>query len=87
VLLTYKVESSKVQWSVDSLADADADVRLQAALQLGEGRHAGAAGPLMARFGREGDLQVREVLTWAVLRMRETSLPLGLGYSQRRPVA
>jgi HEAT repeat protein len=70
------VPRCRVSWLVDALGDADADVRLQAALELGEGRHGTAAGPLVARFGRERDFQVREVLTWAVLRMPAASLPL-----------
>jgi hypothetical protein len=74
--VTEAVVPATVQRSIDSLGDADADVRLQAALRLGEGRHEVAAGPLVARFGRERDFQVREVLTWAVLRMPEASLPL-----------
>lgn len=74
--MSQEVARTQVQRLVDSLGDADADVRLRAALELGEGRHGEAAGPLVARFGRERDFQVREVLTWAVLRMPEASLPL-----------
>lgn len=66
----------ELQRLIDLLGDEDADVRLRSALELGEGRHTVGAEPLVDRFGLERDFQVREVLTWAVLRMREVALPL-----------
>lgn len=74
-----RMRSSRLDRLIDLLGDADADVRLQSALELGEGRHGAAAGPLVDRFGRERDFQVREALTWAVLRMPSVSLPLVRG--------
>ena len=58
------------------LGDAEADVRLRMALELGQARVVDAAGPLVARFGVEPDFGVRETLTWAVLRMRDTAMPM-----------
>ncbi|MEO2106430.1 MAG: hypothetical protein ABGZ36_12400, partial [Actinomycetota bacterium] len=58
------------------LGDAEADVRLQMALELGQARVEDAAAPLVARFGVERDFGVRETLTWAVLRIRESAMPL-----------
>ena len=58
------------------LGDADPDVRLAAALGLGEQADSGVAGALVHRFGLERDFQVREALTWAALRIREAALPL-----------
>ena len=68
--------SSSVERLVDLLGDADPDVRLRSALELGEGRHGEAAVALVARFGRERDFAVRETLTWAVLRIPDAALPL-----------
>lgn len=59
-----------------ALGDADPDVRLRAALDVGEGQHAGMAAGLVERFGLERDFQIREALTWAALRVREAALPL-----------
>lgn len=73
--MTAERAPTRVPWLVDALGDAAADLRLQAALELGEGRHEVAAELLVARFGRESDFQVREVLTWAALRMPDASLP------------
>jgi len=61
---------------VDLLGDADPGVRLRAALELGEAAYTPAAGPLVERFGHERDFQIREILTWAVLRVRDAALPL-----------
>ena len=61
---------------LDLLGDADPDVRLRSALELGEARCEDAAAALVARFGRERDFAVRETLTWAVLRIPEATLPL-----------
>lgn len=58
------------------LGDAEADVRLQMALELGQARVEDAAAPLVARFGVERDFGVRETLTWAVLRIRQSAMPL-----------
>ena len=68
--------SASVQRLVDLLGDADADIRLRAALELGEDRRREAAAALVERFGRERDFAVREILTWAVLRVRDAALPL-----------
>ena len=68
--------STSVRRLVDLLGDADADIRLRAALELGEDRRAEAAAALVERFGRERDFAVREMLTWAVLRVRAAALPL-----------
>ncbi|MBY5164011.1 HEAT repeat domain-containing protein [Salsipaludibacter albus] len=61
---------------LDLLGDADADVRLQAVLDLGQARHGPAAPALVERFAREWDFQVREALTWATLRMDDTALSM-----------
>lgn len=58
------------------LGDVDPDVRLRAALALGEGRHDESASALVARFGLERDFQIREILTWAVLRIQDAALPV-----------
>lgn len=60
---------------IDLLGDADPDVRLRAALEVGESRHAPAAATLVERFGRERDFQIRETLTWAALRISDAALP------------
>ncbi|HSK24813.1 MAG TPA: hypothetical protein VK906_16635, partial [Egicoccus sp.] len=61
---------------IDLLGDADPDVRLRAALELGEARREDAAAALVARFGMERDFAIRETLTWAVLRIQDAALPL-----------
>lgn len=61
---------------IDLLGDADPGVRLRAVLEVGEERDAKAAGPLVERFGLERDFQIREALTWAVLRIADVALPL-----------
>jgi hypothetical protein len=63
---------------IDQLGDADPGVRLRAVLQLGEGRVEAAAAPLVHRFGLERDFQIREALTWAVLRVEACSRALVL---------
>jgi HEAT repeat protein len=61
----------------DLLGDADPDVRLRAAIELGEARDASAAADLVERYGREWDFQVREALTWATLRIStDAAMPL-----------
>ncbi|NCD20762.1 MAG: hypothetical protein EOL89_12430, partial [Actinobacteria bacterium] len=60
---------------IDLLGDADPDVRLRAALELGESRHDPAAPAIVDRFGRERDFYIRETLTWAALRMPVAALP------------
>lgn len=60
---------------IDLLGDVDPDVRLRAALDLGEGRHAAAAPAIVERFGRERDFYIREILTWTALRMPDAALP------------
>lgn len=64
------------QRNVDLLGDVDPDVRLRAALDLGEARHEEAAAALVHRFGVERDFAIRETLTWAVLRIQDAALPL-----------
>lgn len=61
---------------LDLLGDADPGVRLRAVLDLGEARRSDAAAALVERFGMERDFQIRETLTWAVLRMADAALPL-----------
>ncbi|MTV24089.1 hypothetical protein FTX61_01440 [Nitriliruptoraceae bacterium ZYF776] len=60
----------------DLLGDADPDVRLRAALAIGEGRLEASAPALVRRFGEERDFAIRETLTWATLRVRDAGLPL-----------
>ncbi|MGM0386355.1 MAG: HEAT repeat domain-containing protein, partial [Actinomycetota bacterium] len=60
---------------IDLLGDADPDVRLRAALELGEALHDPAAPAIVERFGRERDFYIRETLTWAALRMPVAALP------------
>ena len=60
---------------VDLLVDADPAVRLSTVMQLGEQPRHDAAAAIVERFGRERDFQIREVLTWAALRMQDTALP------------
>lgn len=60
---------------VDLLGDADPGVRLRSAVDLGEGRHEDAAAAIVERFGLEHDFAVREMLTWAALRLRDAALP------------
>ena len=61
------------------LGDADAEVRLRAAVDLGTWRAAEAAPALVARMGTEPSHAIRETLTWALLRVAEASRPLLLG--------
>ena len=58
------------------LGDADAEVRLRAAVDLGTWRAAEAAPALLARLGTEPSHAIRETLTWALLRVAEASRPL-----------
>ena len=51
------------------LGDADRDVRLQAVMDLGEGRHLHAAPALVARYAVEHDFFIREALTWASIHL------------------
>lgn len=69
-------ETTTPEQLIDLLGDADPDVRLRAALELGEARHALAAPALVERFGLERDFYIRETLTWAALRVPDASLPL-----------
>lgn len=68
--------SPSVQRLVDLLGDADPDIRLRSALELGEARHEPAGAALVERFGLERDFAVREILTWAVLRIPDAGMPL-----------
>lgn len=68
--------TAETEGLVDLLGDAYPDVRLRAALELGEGRREDAADALVARFGLERDFAIRETLTWAVLRVKDAALPL-----------
>ena len=61
--------------TIDLLGDADAGVRLRAALEVGEARDADTAEALVERFGVEPDFQVREALTWAALRIADAAWP------------
>lgn len=58
------------------LGDADDEVRLRAAVDLGTWRAAEAAPALVARLGAEPSHAIRETLTWALLRVAEASRPL-----------
>ncbi len=58
------------------LGDADAELRLRAAVDLGTWRAAEAAPALVARLGNEPSHAIRETLTWALLRVAEASRPL-----------
>ena len=58
------------------LGDADAEVRLRAAVDLGTWRAAEAAPALVARLGNEPSHAIRETLTWALLRIPDASRPL-----------
>lgn len=60
---------------IDLLGDADPDVRLRAAVDLGTAREVDAAGALVARLGVEPSHAIRETLSWAVLRLPEASRP------------
>ena len=61
---------------VDLLVDVDPSVRLSTVMQLGETPRHDAAAAIVERFGRERDFQIREVLTWAALRMQDAAMPL-----------
>lgn len=58
------------------LGDADADLRLRAAVDLGTWRAVSAAHALVDRLGREPSHAIRETLTWALLRMSDAARPL-----------
>ncbi|HOU91846.1 MAG TPA: HEAT repeat domain-containing protein [Polyangiaceae bacterium] len=61
--------------AIDLLADADPDVRLRAAVDLGTWDAEEAAGALVARLGVEPSHAIRETLSWAVLRMPDAAGP------------
>ena len=61
--------------AVDRLGDSDPDVRLRAALDLGEQRAAESAEALVARLGLEREFFIRETLTWSVLRIIDAATP------------
>lgn len=61
---------------IDLLVDPDSSVRLSTVMHLGEERRHDAAIALVERFGRERDFQIREALTWAVLRVQDSAMPL-----------
>lgn len=58
------------------LGDADAELRLRAAVDLGTWRAAEAAPALVARLGVEPSHAIRETLTWALLRVADAARPL-----------
>ncbi len=60
-------------WELDLLEDADPEVRLRSALDLGRRR---AAEVLVERLGLEREFFVREALTCAVLRIVDDATPL-----------
>jgi hypothetical protein len=68
--------TTPVKTGIDLLGDADRDVRLRMVQELGRGRYHEAAPALVDRFGLERDFFIRETLTWAVLRMPDTAMPL-----------
>lgn len=61
--------------AIDLLADADPDVRLRAAVDLGTWDAEEAAGALVARLGVEPSHAIRETLSWALLRMPDAAAP------------
>ncbi|MBK8460454.1 MAG: HEAT repeat domain-containing protein [Micropruina sp.] len=60
------------------LTDPDRQLRLRAVMHLGATRDADAAEALVARLGVEEDFNVREQLTWAVVQVIDSALPLVL---------
>lgn len=59
-----------------ALASSSASARLQAAMTAGTIADSGFAGPLIARCAVEPDFSVREMLTWALIRLpRDEVLP------------
>ena len=58
------------------LGDADEELRLRAAVDLGTWRAAEAAPALVARLGIEPSHAIRETLTWTLLRIRDAARPL-----------
>ena len=67
--------SENAELDIDLLGDADPDVRIRAGLALGTARAVEAAGPLVRRLGVEPRHEVRETLTWAVLRVAVPARP------------
>jgi HEAT repeat protein len=59
---------------LDQLMHPDANMRGQAAVALAESCEADALHGLLARVGREPDLNVREDITWALVRMGEKAV-------------
>jgi translation elongation factor EF-Ts len=58
------------------LGDADAELRLRAAVDLGTWRASAAAPALVARLGVEPSHAIRETLSWALLRIPDAARPL-----------
>lgn len=58
------------------LADPDRDVRYAAALDLGTHAAPASAPVLVTRLGVEGDLFVRDTLSWALTRVPHAAIPL-----------
>lgn len=58
------------------LGDADEELRLRAAVDLGTWQAAEAAPALVARLGIEPSHAIRETLTWALLRIPDAARPL-----------
>ena len=70
------VTADPVASAIVLLGDADPEVRLRAAVDLGTWRADGAAPALVARLGIEPSHAIRETLTWTLLRMRDAARPL-----------
>lgn len=70
------VTADPVASAIVLLGDADPEVRLRAAVDLGTWRADEAAPALVARLGIEPSHAIRETLTWTLLRMPEVARPL-----------
>ena len=60
---------------VAALEDLDKNVRIRAALAIGESADADALPALLARFGTEPDFFVRDQIVWSVVRMGASAVP------------
>lgn len=70
------ITADRVSSAIVLLGDADPEVRLRAAVDLGTWRADEAAPALVARLGIEPSHAIRETLTWTLLRMPEVARPL-----------